>query len=108
MGKKGAAVFKSAAKLLLIMVTIGVTIFSSEVFPREVKSLDLQSKDISCASCALTVKKAVSKMTGVIKVDVSASTKKTQVEYDDNKVKDTTIIEKINSLGFKVERTNTN
>lgn len=47
-------------------------------------------------------------MPGVIKVDASASTKKIHVEYDDSKVTDSNIIQKINSLGFNVERTNTN
>lgn len=100
--------FKTAGIFFLITVTIGVSILSSEAVPGEVKSLDLQSKDISCASCALTVKKAVSKMPGVIKVDASASMKKIHVEYDDSKVTDSNIIQKINSLGFNVERTNTN
>jgi copper chaperone CopZ len=96
-------VFKTAGIFLLILALMGVTMFSSETLSGEVKSLDLQSKEISCASCALTIKNTVSKMPGVMKVDVSAGTKTIHVEYDDSRVTVGQIIHKINSAGFKVE-----
>jgi Cu+-exporting ATPase len=96
--------FKTPGIFLLMLTVMGLTTFLSELLTGNVKSLDLQSKDISCASCALTVKRSVSKMDGVMKADVSAGTKMIHVEYDDSKLTDSQIKKKINSVGFKVER----
>ena len=99
--------FRTAGLFFVIITIVGITFYSSESLSGEVKSLDLQSKDIRCGSCALTIKRAVSEMDGVKKADVSASQKRIHVEYDQGKVTENQIIKKINDAGYKVEKTET-
>jgi len=93
-------------KLFVLMMSIaGVTMLASESLSNKVKFLDLESRDIRCGSCALTIKRAVNKVDGVKRVDVSTSTKGIHVEYDEDRVTENQIMEKIIDAGFSVEKT---
>lgn len=87
----------------LLVITVIMITFSFVAFSGELKSLDLQSKDIACPACALSIKRAINAMEGVKQVKVSAGTKKIHVEYDSGNVTENQIIQKITGLGFKVK-----
>ncbi|MBI2942152.1 MAG: heavy-metal-associated domain-containing protein [Chloroflexi bacterium] len=46
------------------------------------ETVTLRAPDISCDHCVRTIKKAISELPGVRKVDASAATKVVQVTYD--------------------------
>ena len=92
------------AKLLSVIIVTAVAIFPFKALSGDFKSLNLQSNDIECVSCALNIKNNVSKITGVKKVEVSASAKKIHLEYDGDMVSENQIMQRIKSLGFKIEK----
>ena len=63
---------------------IGLVLFSSSAWAA-VKTVTLRVPDMYCAVCPITVKKALQKVPGVTKVDVSFKKKEAVVRYDDTK-----------------------
>ena len=49
------------------------------------KTITLDVSDMTCAACPITVKKALNKVPGVSKVNVSLEQKQAVVTYDDSK-----------------------
>lgn len=49
------------------------------------KTVTLSVANMTCAACPITVKKALSKVAGVSKIDVSAATREAVVTFDDTK-----------------------
>lgn len=90
--------------LFLMMAIIVGMALSPVAVSGAVRSLDLQSGDLLCVSCALNIKSTVSRMQGVKDIKVSASAKTIHVKYDDSKVSEEQIIKKIRDLGFKAEK----
>lgn len=60
----------------------------------------LEIKGMHCAACALRIEKAVSKMEGVIDVNVSLTTEKGRVKFNKDQTSISEIINKINHIGF--------
>jgi copper chaperone CopZ len=102
--RKGKELMFRIIKALFAAIFVLGVIFLSEGFPGEYRSLDLRSGDIACISCALRIKKTISKMEGVSKVEVSAGTKQIHVEYEEEKVTERQIIRKVSDLVFRVEK----
>lgn len=55
---------------------------------------------MSCSACSARIQNAVSKMDGVGKAEVNLLTETMQVEYDELKINNDAIIEKVVSLGY--------
>ena len=53
-----------------------------------------------CAACAVRIEKAVSKMEGVVDVNVSLTTEKGRFTFNKDRTSITEIINKINNIGF--------
>src|SRR5690554_49323 len=66
----------------------------------EKSSLKIQG--MTCAACAAKIEKALSKMTGVEKVNVNLAMEKASLEYDSSKVGINDFNEKIKKLGYAV------
>lgn len=62
-----------------------------------VKTLTLNVSNMNCAVCPITVKKALQKISGVQKVNVSYETKEAIVTFDDTKVS----VEQLESATFE-------
>ena len=58
---------------------------------------------MTCGSCAVVVKKALTSLEGVKKADVSVEQNKATVVYEDSRVTEKQLREAINKTGFKVE-----
>ena len=58
---------------------------------------------MTCGSCAVAVKKALTSLEGVKKADVSVEQNKATVVYEDSRVTEKQLREAINKTGFKVE-----
>jgi Cu+-exporting ATPase len=59
-------------------------------------------KGMHCASCAMTIKKTVSKVNGVNSVDVNYATEKATIEYDKNLVSLDQVSDKIKPFGYEL------
>lgn len=60
---------------------------------------------MTCGSCAVAVRKALTSLEGVKKADVSVEQKKATVVYEDSQVTEKQLREAINKTGFKAEAT---
>ena len=60
---------------------------------------------MTCGSCAVAVKKALTSLEGVKKADVSVEQNKATVVYEDSQVTERQLREAINKTGFKAEVT---
>jgi len=49
------------------------------------QSVTLSVPDMNCATCPITVKKALTKVSGVSKIDVNLDRREAKVEFDDTK-----------------------
>lgn len=58
---------------------------------------------MDCASCAVTVQNALSKVDGVAKASVNPATGKASVEYDETKVKPHHLMQAVKATGYGVE-----
>jgi copper chaperone CopZ len=60
---------------------------------------------MTCGSCAVAVRKALTSLEGVKKADVSVERNKATVVYEDSQVTEKQLREAINETGFKAEVT---
>ena len=63
----------------------------------------IQVSGMTCGSCAVAVKKALTSVEGVKKADVSVEQNKATVVYEDSQVTEKQLREAINKTGFKAE-----
>ncbi|TLG72665.1 mercury resistance system periplasmic binding protein MerP [Methylocystis sp. B8] len=70
-------------KKLAAVVTLAVA-FSAPAYA-STKTVTLSVSNMTCAACPITVKKALSKVDGVEKAEVSYENKEAVVTYDDTK-----------------------
>lgn len=81
---------------LLIAMTVALMLVFNPAFAA-VKTLTLNVSNMNCAVCPITVKKALQKISGVQKVNVSYETKEAIVTFDDTKVS----VEQLESATFE-------
>ena len=81
---------------------IGLAFFSSSALAA-IKTVTLSVPGMYCAVCPITVKKALQKVPGVSKVDVSLEKKEAAVTFDDAKANIDNIQEAIFEAGYPSE-----
>ncbi|MDZ4878007.1 MAG: Cadmium-transporting ATPase [Chroococcidiopsis cubana SAG 39.79] len=70
----------------------------------DLKTQMLQIGGMDCGSCAKTIEVGVQQIPGVASVSVSFATERLQVAYNPNLVSETTISDRVKSLGYTVEQ----
>ena len=84
-------------------VTLAVLIFFSTLaFAKEVTT-QIKVSGMTCGSCAVAVKSALSKVKGVKSADVSYEKAQATVVYDDAQTNEQQLREAVNKTGFKAE-----
>ncbi len=68
-----------------------------------VKSTKLSITGMHCASCSTIIERALTKTKGVVSANVNFSTEQASVTYDDSVIKESGLINAINSKGYKAE-----
>ena len=68
---------------------------------KETKKVTIPIEGMTCAACARTVEKALSKLEGVLKAQVNLALEKAVVEYDGSILKLSEIKQAINNAGYK-------
>jgi len=69
------------------------------------EKLQMSIVGMDCASCALTIEKAVRTLPGVKRANVNASTEKLYVEFRPEEVQTARIVEAVKSAGYKTGKT---
>jgi copper chaperone CopZ len=64
-------------------------------------SLTISVKGVSCASCTLSIRRALKKLDGVKKVDAGSAPNQAVIIYDPAALKPEQIVQTIDDLGFK-------
>ena len=62
---------------------------------------ELHIKGMHCESCAVDIKETLEETAGVRRADVTFNGKTAVVEFDDETVQQTTLIKKIQDLGYQ-------
>lgn len=65
------------------------------------KHVCYEVEGMTCATCSLTLRTAVKQLDGISSVSASVAKKHAQVDYDPDKTDSKTILNKINSVGYK-------
>lgn len=68
------------------LVALVVLVASASPIWAATQSVTLSVPDMNCAACPITVKKALTKVSGVSKIDVSLDRREAKVTFDDAKV----------------------
>ena len=58
---------------------------------------------MTCASCAMTIEKALNKTEGVVSSNVNIATEKATIEYDTDKVDQAGLVKAIENTGYGVD-----
>lgn len=66
-----------------------------------VESMQIDIKGMHCSACATRIEKVVTKMDGVLKVNVNLATEKGRVMFDPNQTSKLQILNKIKKIGFE-------
>ncbi len=86
----------------LLIASIMTLLLSAAAFAKDVKT-DIKVSGMTCGSCAVSVKSALTKVKGVKSVDVSYEKGQATVVYDDAQTNEQQLRDAINKTGFKAE-----
>jgi len=70
-----------------------------------IETVYLDVRGMHCVNCPVKVEKALSKMEGIIEVDVSWEREKGSVTFDRHLTGLSAIIQRINKMGFEAKKT---
>jgi copper chaperone CopZ len=76
---------------------------ASQPAPADAK-LTVSVEGVSCASCTLSIRRALKRLEGVKTVQAGSEPNQAVVTYDPDKVKPEQIVQTIDELGFKTRR----
>ncbi|TET13221.1 MAG: heavy-metal-associated domain-containing protein, partial [Dehalococcoidia bacterium] len=69
---------------------------------KQAKKIILPVTGMTCASCAATIEKGLSKLPGVSRVNVNLASEKASIEYDPSKVDTKALIDTNSDSGYAV------
>ena len=81
-------------------LVIALLAFASSAALADVKTVTLSVPGMYCEMCPATVKKAISRVQGVSKVDASFKTKEAVVTYDDSQTNVDALIKATANAGY--------
>lgn len=79
--------------------------YGAETLATNTMQLNLAISGMTCANCAQTIEKVVSKLAGVQKIAVNLPLKKALIEYDPEQISETNLIQAIQHAGYGAETT---
>ena len=89
----------SEKKMKKILITLLLLISSTATFAKDV-TLTLEVPSMDCATCPITVKKALERVEGVMKVDVTFENKLAVVKFDDEVTNPDVLTKATENAGF--------
>lgn len=89
--------------MTMVKLLLGGTVLvllSGNTTSSEIQSVTLKIEDMTCASCPLTVKQALKKVSGVTEVHVDFKTKFAQVKFDPDKTQPEQLARVVTQIGY--------
>lgn len=86
-----------------LIATLSALIIASGLSSGKEITAEIKIKGLTCGSCAVAVKKALTDTKGVKRADVSLEQKQATVVYEDSQVTEKQIREAIHKSGFEAE-----
>ena len=89
--------------MTMVKLLLGGTVLvllSGNTTSSEIQSVTLKIEDMTCASCPLTVKQALKKVSGVTEVHVDFKTKLAQVKFDPDKTQPEQLARVVTQIGY--------
>jgi mercuric ion binding protein len=83
----------------LSIILVAATLPLPPVFAAS-KTVTLDVQKMKCATCPITIKKALSKVNGVSKINVSLEKKEVVVSFDDTQTNAAALVEATTNAGF--------
>ena len=80
--------------ILIVLIAVSVDVWA------EPQTVILDLPTMNCAMCPITVKKALNKVDGVTRTDVSYEDKQAVISYDDALTNPDTLIEATTNAGY--------
>jgi mercuric ion binding protein len=87
---------------ILVALALALCVLAAPAFAGE-KTVTLAVQNMTCAACPITVKKALSKVEGVEKAEVSYEHKEAVVTYDDAKTNVEALTKTTEGAGYPSE-----
>ena len=87
-------------RVLSIMLATAISMFSPSSVLAAIQTVTLDVQKMTCATCPITIKKALSKVNGVRNIDVSLEKKEAVVVFDDAQTNAPALIEATTNAGF--------
>lgn len=99
-----------------VAVTIGLAVLAAGIAPdtraapdpanatadqAKVKTVIIPIEGMSCVACAASVKKALTSLGGVSKVEVSLADRNARVRFDSTRVSPDRLVAAVNALGYR-------
>ena len=84
----------------LVSILVGLLVFAGSLIAKE-NTAQIKVKGMTCGSCVVTVKKALTSTKGVKSADVSLDKAAATVVYDDAQVNEDQLRVAINKTGFE-------
>ena len=82
-----------------IFIVLALVVIAAPV-QAATQTVTLAVSNMTCAACPITVRKAISRVEGVSRVDVSFEKREAVVTYDDNKTNPQLLIKATEGAGF--------
>ncbi len=100
--KKAIQIYRMVVLIFVIASLLPFTVSMNYVWGSEgaIKQVTLKVEGMTCASCPATVKAALKRLPGVVKVDVSFKEAKATVSYYEGKVTVEQMIKAIEDVGY--------
>ncbi len=86
----------------LITIIMGLTLAGGLALAKDVTT-EIRVKGMTCGSCAVAVKKALTQLKGVKSADVSVEKGLAKVTYEDSQVTEKHLRDAVNKTGFTAE-----
>ena len=87
-------------KINKMLATLALMAILSAPVWAATKTVTLDVPGMTCPTCPITIKKALNKVQGVSKVDVSYETKQAVVTFDDTKTDTTALVKATTNAGY--------
>lgn len=87
-------------KLMMLIALLVLTAASETTAWAAARTVTLSVPGMSCGTCPITVKKALSKVQGVSKAEVSLEKKEAVVTFDDAKTKVEALLDATKNAGY--------
>ena len=95
--------YKNQIKKVTVLALALVIAFTTFALAKEIKTVEIKTQSVQCGMCKKTIEKALSKIDGIISVDVDYKKKVTTIKFDAEKITLEKIRKHISKAGYDAD-----